>query len=328
MTSNWSDEVVEHRGKAAQLLENALRTIQSQNSLHLLEPILILFTLDCTLSATGQWNTHLKRAHSVLQACGGPNSLIAPRQRSQVGMLLWWDATITLVSRRCPIFDRSYLEYCIRWEKLDEWSFFDLTGCPQELFVLLYNLSELAQQSEIASSMTWLTFNITPIIEAEEKLNQWQNKFVPLPQDQNLDISDEDLERQLHEQQDRYHCAEAWRCALILYIESVFKRDSSQRRSFSLTLMARKTLDHIRCCRRTSQTQKQLLLPIFLAGSETYDNDMRNFVKDYCLYWAEKSRYSMFSSVPMLLEEIWTTDQWWGAIIDSKRKASTQLLLG
>jgi hypothetical protein len=100
--------------------------------------------------------------------------------------------------------------------------------------------------------------------------------------------------------------------------------------------LVRKTLDHIRCCRRTSQTQKQLLLPAFLAGSETSDEDMRDFVKGFCSYWADKSRYSMFSSVPLLLDEIWSTGKWWGAVIDSKTRSrvsdfgknSMQILLG
>ncbi|KAJ6094545.1 hypothetical protein N7467_002058 [Penicillium canescens] len=246
-----------------------------------------------------------------------------------------WDATLALISRQCPILDRSYVEYLVRWEKQDEWSFFDLTGCPRDLLVLLYNLAELARQSEIASSMKWLTFNIAPVVESELKLKQWQNNFDPIHMEQNPNLSIFETEEQLHEQQDRYHCAEAWRCALLIYVESVFKRDG-QKRSFALTHLVRRTLDHIRCCRRASQTQKQLLLPIFLAGSETSNQGMRDYVKEYCAYWGEKSRYSMFNSVPMLLDEIWATGKWWGAVIDSKTrstptgvgKSSTQLLLG
>ena len=52
LTCNWSDEVAEHHGKAVQLLEGALRSKQSQNNLHLLEPILILFTLDVSHDQT------------------------------------------------------------------------------------------------------------------------------------------------------------------------------------------------------------------------------------------------------------------------------------
>jgi hypothetical protein len=231
--------------------------------------------------------------------------------------------------------DQGYLDFLVRWERQDEWSFFDLTGCPRELLVHLFHLAELAKQSEIALSMKWLTFNMTPVTQIERELIEWTNDAdSTLSENHHSYLTDDDAIKQLHEQQDRYHCAEAWRYALLLYIESIFKNDH-KRRSLTVHRLVRKTIDHIRCCRRMSQTQKQLLVPVFLAGSETSDEDMRNFVTDYCAYWGEKSRYSMFTSVPVLFEEIWATGQWWGAVIDSKTRpgsahgqGSTQLLFG
>ncbi|CAI7632592.1 unnamed protein product [Penicillium crustosum] len=290
--------------------------------------------LNCTLSATGNWSTHLMRAHSVLQTHGGPRALTTPRIRSQVAMLIWWDATLALISRQSPIMDQAYLDFLVRWEKQDEWSFFDLTGCPQQLLVHLFQLSELAKQCEVALSMKWLTFNMTPITKIEHELIEWKNDTDSPSSDDDSDLTEEDAIKQFHEQQDRYHCAEAWRYALLLYLEYIFKGDR-QRRSICVTRLVRKTIDHIRCCRRTSQTQKQLLIPVFLAGSETSDDDMRHFVKEYCAYWGEKSRYSMFNSVPVLFDEIWATGKWWGAVIDSKTRPSSghgqgamQLLFG
>ena len=219
---------------------------------------------------------------------------------------------------------RSYLEFLVRWEKQDEWSFFDLTGCPRDLFAHLFFLTELAQQSEIAMSMEWLSFNVAPVMDIEQQLIQWYNEEGSFPRhkEQEQDVSDIDIEKQDHEQRDRYHCAEAWRCALLLYIERIFKSDRIKRQP-AINRLSRRTLDHIRCCRRSSQTQKQLLLPIFLAGSETSDEEMRGFVKDYCSYWGDKSRYNMFHSVPALLDEMWATKKWWGAVIDSRTKSPT-----
>ncbi|OJJ01287.1 hypothetical protein ASPVEDRAFT_82811 [Aspergillus versicolor CBS 583.65] len=348
LTGSWSAEADEHRRKALQLLDSALQAQQIQNSFHLLDPILILFTLDCTLSAAGSWTAHLTRAHSLLQACGGPSALITPRVRSQVGMLLWWDATLALISRKGPTMDRAYLEFLVRWEQQDEWSFFDLTGCPRELFVHLFDLAGLAHQFEISLSMKWLSFSTVPIVEIESRLVQWKNDdrdvaFAGDGADQEEDeeyrpgISRVETEEQLHAQQDRFHCAETWRCALLLYLERVFKGDRGRdsrahtRRHLALNRLARKIINHSQCCRRTSQTQKQLLLPIFLAGCETADAEMREFVKGYCTYWGERSRYNMFNSASVLLEEIWSTQQWWGAVIDSKSRSSSteaELLFG
>jgi hypothetical protein len=232
--------------------------------------------------------------------------------------------------------DQKYMDFIAHWGKQDEWSFFDLTGCPRQLLVHLFHLAELAQQNEIAMSMKWLTFDISPVEEIEQELVQWGNEAYPPPVERApQDLSDVEVEKQLFEQQDRYHCIEAWRCASLLYLERVFKSDR-RKRHLALSKLVRRTLDHIRCCRRSPLTQKQLLLPIFLADSDTLDEEMRGFVKECCLYWGEKSRYGMFNSVPTLLDEIWSTGKWWGVVIDSKTKTPaagpgqglTQLLFG
>lgn len=46
LTGSWSSEAVEHRRQATQLLEYAVQNVQNKNGFHLLEPILIMFTLD------------------------------------------------------------------------------------------------------------------------------------------------------------------------------------------------------------------------------------------------------------------------------------------
>lgn len=296
------------------------------------------------MSAAGNWLTHLTRAHSILQASGGPNALRTPRFRSQVAMLVWyvsrflhfyldvfsrslirWDATLALISRQGTVFDQTYRDFLIKWEQKDEWSFFELTGCPGDLLVHLFYLAELAKQKELASSMEWLTFNMTPIKSIERKVIEWKNEMIPhVVENDHQDEQEE--EKQIHDHQDRYHCAEAWRYSLLIYVERVFKWDRQQRRRpYSIAQLVRTTLDHVRSCCRTSQTQKQLLLPVFLAGSETTDADMRRLVKGYCKHWAEKSRYGMFYSASLLLDEIWmaSPSQWWGAVIDQKTRIST-----
>lgn len=223
---------------------------------------------------------------------------------------------------------QAYLDFLVRWGRDDEWSFFDLTGCPRDLLVNLYELADLARQKEIASSMKWLSFDMTPVHEVERNIAAWTNGSAPsdnADDEHEESMSVEQAEAQFHDKQDRYHCAEAWRYALLLYIERVFKCDDHQRcRPRSISRLVRLILDHVRCERRTSQIQKQLLLPVFLAGSETADEDMREFVKKYCWYWAEKSRYEMFSSVPALLEEIWSAEGWWGSVIDRKTTSTAQ----
>ncbi|KAE8318357.1 fungal-specific transcription factor domain-containing protein [Aspergillus transmontanensis] len=331
ITGTPSSEEREHRNQAFKLLENALQSDQlARRGLTLLDPLLVLFTLDCTLSASGRWSTYLTRAHSILEACGGPPALDNARIRSQVAMILWWDATLALVSRQGTVFSQPYLDHLIHSEKKDRWSFYDLTGCPSDLVVIIFKLAELAHQSTIASTMKWLTFNLTPIVQIEKQLRSWTHPSFAAPSYNQVSSSADDGTRAIpldedtfHAHQDRHHCAEAWRHALLLYIERIFRWDRSQIRPLSIPCLARLTLNHVRCCRRTSQTQKQLLLPVFLAGSETGDEEMRDLARGYCRWWGERSRYNMFHSVPVLLEDIWGGDKWWGDVVDEKTKGAS-----
>ena len=210
-----------------------------------------------------------------------------------------WDATLALISRQGIIIDQSYLDHLMLSQGQDEWSFYDLTGCPGDLFVRLVQLAELAKQRELAACMTWLTFDLSPVIKIEREIQQWQSSLFADAYGPNFDSivekasdsdAEADIEERFHSKQDRYHCAEAWRYSLLIYIERVFRWDRKCARPLILTWLVRKTLDHVRCCRHTSQTQKQLLLPVFLAGSETTDEEMRRFTRKYCKWWANRSR--------------------------------------
>lgn len=230
------------------------------------------------------------------------------------------------MSRQGTVFSQQYLDHIAREEKDDRWSFYDLTGCPSDLVIYIFRLAQLAQQSEIASSMTWLTFDLSPVIEIESQLRTWKQSSFTAPEysttDDSYHDSGRDSESTFHARQDRHHVAEAWRHALLLYIERIFRWDRSQTRPRAIQQLARLTLNHVRCCRRTSQMQKQLLLPVFLAGSETGDEEMQSLVRGYCHWWGKRSRYNMFHSVPALLEDIWGGSKWWGVVVDEKTKGA------
>lgn len=220
-----------------------------------------------------------------------------------------------------------YLTYILDNTRNGTWTFYDLSGCPQELFTWLVQLARFAREKEIVMSMEWATFNMTPVLEAETVIKQWKSpgfadkcSISALDEGGELD-GDED---KYQFQQDAYHCAEAWRYALLLYIERVFKWDRASTPSITLGKYVRSALDHIRCCQRSSLIRKQLLLPVFLAGSETTESDSRDMVRSYCDWWAEKSRYKMFHTVSILLEEIWQdpSHTWWGSAVDQKTKHS------
>jgi hypothetical protein len=71
--------------------------------------------------------------------------------------------------------------------------------------------------------------------------------------------------------------------------------------------LERKTLNHVVVCRRTTILQKQLLLPVFLAACEISGETLRDEARSYCTGWNEKTRYDMFLTATILLEEVWTS---------------------
>ncbi|KAI9043602.1 uncharacterized protein KD926_003372 [Aspergillus affinis] len=288
ITGAWSSEEREHRSQAMKLLEYTLRNGQlTRERLTLLDPILVLFTLDCTISASGQWTTHLTRVLSILESCGGVSALNNQRIRAQISMVVWWDATLALVSRQGTVFPEAYLERLKQAEKQDKWSFFDLTGCPSEIVDHIFHLAQLAQQSEIASTMTWLTFDLAPIMQIEEQLKNGTPFSSPnsIPTSAPASSTDktnantatgpsntqternerntpEESEEFMHAQEDRHHCIEAWRHALLLYIERIFKWDRSP-------------------------DSRPSAIPF-----------------------------------PTLLEDVWGGNKWWGAVVDEKTRAA------
>lgn len=55
----------------------------------------------CATSAHGPWNSHLTRAYTIFEAASGLSATLrVPRARAQIEMLVWWDVTLALTSRK------------------------------------------------------------------------------------------------------------------------------------------------------------------------------------------------------------------------------------
>lgn len=281
--------------------------------------------------------------------------------------------SLALISRKELVFDSLYSDYLFDCEENDPWSFYDLTGCPAEIVKSMIELAELAREFELASTMRWVSFDLTPVYAIEQRLRIWApdkrpKSFAsprPVTSPHNTNMTGEDgqnfdspenvntdpddsYEEAINSAEDQRHCIEAWRRALLIYVRRVFRLDQTpatktpRQRNYHLSekyghksswgqlwqgsshpnegingssippsrripffSLVRATINDIRCVRRSSQTQKQLLLPAFIAGSETSDPELRRFVCAYCDWWSNKSRYKMFDTMRRLLLQIW-----------------------
>lgn len=230
----------------------------------------------------------------------------------------------------------------------------------------MIKLCRYAKELEAVAGMTCAVFDMGPVLAVERDIVGWDDARYRDPlrgggigiatgagggawnQEDGLFSSPCDTEDIGH-RLDLHHCAEAWRYALLVYIERVFKwpRPSPSSPSSSspsqpspvIGLLARKTLNHVSACRRSTMMQKQVLLPVVLAGCETGDGPLRDEARQYCRWWSGRTRYDMFSSAGALLEEVWAASStaagisasasggggegaaaatWWGSVIDAR----------
>lgn len=219
----------------------------------------------------------------------------------------------------------------------DGWTFFNLNGCPADLAMAMRRLARLASIYEKASNMEWTMFNTTPVEIITKEVTQWKNYE---------DITAEEAayaEDDMDDRRNRFHCIEAWRCAILLYARRVFVQKQHTSSLRSIGHLVRETMDHVRCIPRTAIIQKQVLLPVFLAGAEAGDELVRDFVREYCSHWSVKSGHLMFNTVATLLDSIWAkwdvssrATFWWGVKVNStafspasgEQQPVTELLLG
>ena len=195
-------------------------------------------------------------------------------------------------------------------------SFFALTGCPADLVVCMAKLANLASAFEQSQGLEWTALKASRVEDLEATLTAWQNPY-------RIAGRVNDVQEDRSPTRECYHCVEAWRHSLILYIYQVFKRDLVMRSPAVTSFYSQHILDHIHWIRQETVIQKQVLLPLFLAGCEATEENLRKQAKDFCRFWSQRNGYRMFQDVGDLLEHVWKDGQessdgryWWGDTVD------------
>lgn len=304
--------------------------------------------------AVGLYHIHLQGIRGIIDSHGGESSLIphSSRLRAQLAMFIWYslndcihqeyilltdsglryDATIALLARGDLVLPLSYLEATLQYGKADGWNYLDLSGCQEEFVVIMARIARLAQQHEMALEKENLYFDMCAVDQVEDALRRVTVAYPMFDQD-----ADEEA---LDVARDRYHCSEAWRNALLLYIERVFRWTRGSPVPTSVRYLARTITEHARCMRKENTYQKQILLPLFLAGAEMKREEDKFFLRSYCSWWTQMCGSKMFIDACSFCEEIWSAVDgpesqwlWWGTIVDRRCSQSglplrPQVLLG
>lgn len=239
-----------------------------------------------------------------------------------------WDVTLALTSRQgCVLPESTIMNLFKSTDDNGLETFYSVSGCPAGLFRYMIRLGAFAREFELALSMTCVKFGIQPVLDAECEIRAWT-----APEYHGTSLIDErpedpDSVEQAHHNEDLHHVTEAWRYTLIVYIHRVFnclRNEPNTPPPETLGFLARKTLNHVSSCRCSTMVQKQLLLPVFLAGCEMRDEWLRQEARDYCAWWNEWTSYDMFDRANTLMEEVWADGRvgaWWGSLIDQKSGA-------
>lgn len=222
-------------------------------------------------------------------------------------------------------------------DKANTPTFYSVSGCPEALFRCMIRLGSYARELKLVSRMTCAKFDLAPVLAVEKEIREWSDtEYEGLSGQQEFESSEQnaDTEDLAHYKEDLHHCAEAWRYALLIYVVRVFRWERDKPAPRILGFLARKTLNHVSSCRCTSMIQKQLLLPVFLAGCETTDEHLRRAARAYCSWWNDWTRYDMFLTADALLDKIWKSQSpqdWWGSVIDQQsasNNSNRQFLFG
>lgn len=267
-------------------------------------------------------------------------------------MFVWLDVLLAMTNRAGLRLSSTTLRSILDDTDSAGHEFFTLTGCPLDILRFMARLAVYAHEHRLASGMSCVRFDTAPVRRLQQRLGMWASPAFADPQmpDDLWTLPDTSPDGAMEDRLDRYHCAESWRNALLLYMGRIFaqperlgeeseeedrqgtrndrKDIQAKPNSPILEHLARRTLNHVKSCRNTNFVQKQLLLPVFLAGCETRDAGLRADAREFCSWWCGRTRYKMFLTARAIMEDVWQQGVWWGAVVDQRVRSGKEYLLG
>ncbi|OQU96235.1 Fungal specific transcription factor domain-containing protein [Cladophialophora immunda] len=332
-------EVMHLKNRALSAFSSVLH---SAHPATLVGTILTLIGLDYVETAYSNWPVHFRGAYSVIQAGGGIEiAQYNPPLQTQIAQLAWYDTTSALISRRNPIFPRKWIEELMAWRSISGWNLLALNGCPDDLFLQVYDMAEAASRNVQGSEAAALERNLWTVV---------------------LDPRDGGIAA-------LFDC---WRLGLLLYCTRVFgvnasspAEDTQQGQSagssfgLGLPLGGRPAVEpsqlpstSIMRCRflaeeilwlvmdipPESNLQKQCLIPLIFAACELDDDPeqlpFRIMAENYCRRWRRLSGLRLFDDALGLMQATWTLMEvtgdpnvWWGNVFTASQPAQSNLQL-
>lgn len=196
------------------------------------------------------------------------------------------------------------------FEKVDGWTFNTLKGCPIELIGVMAQLGRMAELYHRAEKMGWTVFDEWNVVPELAKIRSM------------LEGDPSNIYYDDGHDEGQHHTNEAFRYAIMLYTYRVFDRQRDEQTPSTIAKLADLTMEHVLLIGQNRPIQKQVLLPVFLAGAEMKTPESRSTIEDYCRYWSRKSHFGHFDSALEVLQDLWRVADadptiWWGAHLES-----------
>ncbi|KAL1952861.1 hypothetical protein VTO42DRAFT_4088 [Malbranchea cinnamomea] len=292
-------EVLILKDRALSLFASGLQSIPCEA---LIATILALIGLEYAETGFSSWTVHLRGAYWILESAGGlERAAHSPTLRCQIAMLLWYDITSALLSRRGPVFPLRYLDVNLSWPKLypGEWTYMSLNGCPDALLLSMYHVASSAPLAEqmtledvqkLESSVHGVdaetglgnetaTTPSTPLTIVADMEASPGPKYMSPYVYPSISVAKQSITTPsvIQASDESASLVKCWRLSILLYIRQVFYRpecsagrqendhhkQDERRRALAQTIIRLVSNMPIE-----SNWQKQCLLPIVLAGFE------------------------------------------------------------
>jgi hypothetical protein len=285
--------VLELKNKALSSFAQSVGTVPLEVGISM---ALILIGIDYAESAFGNWVVHLQGIYRMIETAGGiQRGSNDSYLRAQIAQVVWYDAIIALLSRNEPVFPRQYAESVLSWKIESQWSFLALNGFPDAAFLDMYDVAQAAPQ---ASSLS------------EGHISGLEMRLWLAPFETEQGNTDKEIAA----------LTDCWRLGLLLYCTRVFHRGPTVKEK--ARELAEEIMWLVHDISPDSDKQKQALLPLFLAASETESVRFRRIATEFCERWKKRSGLWLNQCALDLLQTVWAakdetpdSDVWWGDFI-------------
>lgn len=274
-----------YKSQALSTFSEAIQDATNDSILeHLLATLLVLFNLQSVESGYGQWRMHLRGACQLLMARFRTRDVqVVLRERallhSIVLQISWYDTACALLSlQACEVPDCFVRPaVLLSMEKtLDPaiGGMADTVGCPESIYLVMRGIvnGDITSPAEVLRDCP---SDICGLVGKATSPNHAT---------------------------DRYHCEQAWKYGLVVYLLTMRREHIGRASLMDFCTNLVKTYTHHLTC---SSFQKQLLLPVVIAGAQVDDLEAREWFEAYCARHRSVVKFAAYEDGLRILKETW-----------------------